>query len=870
MTQSLSGVLLVEDDEGDAFLVRELLLDAGSRRRAVAGLGQPRRGGPSRWPGDVDCVLLDLGLPDARGWTACSRARDAPQHRRSSCSPAWPTSTGHRGGRRGRPGLPGQGHIDGQLLTRAIRYAVSASGPTSRSAGSTRAEACGGRERPARTRPAAAAADARRLGRGGGRYRPGPGTESLLGGDFYDVVECADGAVFALIGDVVRPRPRRGRRSASACGSPGAPSCSPARTRRRTSWARWSGAGRASAGRRGLRDRLRWSPSTRPTACSAIWRAGHPLPVHRRGPASAGYADGDAGLALGVVDGRRLAGVDRASGHDSRSAAAVLHRRPDRGVDRQVASRRRASRSTSCVEDLRPRRPTTRHGLLDDAARRGRGAQRRRAHRRRRRCAAVVGEAGVSPRATLRRRLDACTVVGPARSSPVAGAARGRAVAVVGCIDAQADTGDGSSTVRPGVRSAGTSTSRCSTRRPGSAGTPSPGTRHSSSPTTEGSRGEHVAGHAARATADRARPARPVRAHRRRSGVRRLADGDRRTRHRAGPRRRTGDRRRAAATAEDTFDVVRDSVAALPRRDRRASTADECPRAAPSTSQLLFGTLAAWARPADRSAVAHLGGAAPLGHRSRSSARRRGRPGRGAATRPATGHEITGDGPARDRRAGRPIDRMRRADPAASTALAEASPAEARRPRAARGAGRGAAPVQRRARAVRLRRLARPAGAAAQGGELLPAPRAPLRGPARRAGRPVHRVRGRRRQADAAAHQRPARFSRVGRLDAATFDDVDLEHGARDAGRAPARGDASRRPAPSSRTTRCRRSTGDRRLLVAAVPEPDRQRAQVPRPDAAPRVASSAPPRRRTTYVGVRVQRQRHRHRAASTPTRSS
>ena len=57
--------------------------------------------------------------------------------------------------------------------------------------------------------------------------------------------------------------------------------------------------------------------------------------------------------------------------------------------------------------------------------------------------------------------------------------------------------------------------------------------------------------------------------------------------------------------------------------------------------------------------------------------------------------------------------------------------------------------LQRRARAVRLRRLPRPPGAAAQGRQLLPAAPAPLRGPARRAGRPVHRLRRRRRQAHA-------------------------------------------------------------------------------------------------------------------------
>ena len=49
MTQSLSGVLLVEDDEGDALLVRECLRDAGLADDDVtwcrpAGSGGPRSG----------------------------------------------------------------------------------------------------------------------------------------------------------------------------------------------------------------------------------------------------------------------------------------------------------------------------------------------------------------------------------------------------------------------------------------------------------------------------------------------------------------------------------------------------------------------------------------------------------------------------------------------------------------------------------------------------------------------------------------------------------------------------------------------------------------------------------------------------------
>ena len=70
--------------------------------------------------------------------------------------------------------------------------------------------------------------------------------------------------------------------------------------------------------------------------------------------------------------------------------------------------------------------------------------------------------------------------------------------------------------------------------------------------------------------------------------------------------------------------------------------------------------------------------------------------------------------------------------------------------------GRRPRPVERRPRAVRLRRLARPAGAAAQGVELLPAAAEALRRPARRAGRRVHPLRRRRRQAHAGPDQRPA------------------------------------------------------------------------------------------------------------------
>ena len=78
------------------------------------------------------------------------------------------------------------------------------------------------------------------------------------------------------------------------------------------------------------------------------------------------------------------------------------------------------------------------------------------------------------------------------------------------------------------------------------------------------------------------------------------------------------------------------------------------------------------------------------------------------------------------------------------------------RPAPAPAARRRAGPLQRRPRAVRLRRLARPVRAAAQGDQLLPAARAAVRRPARRQGPAVHRLHGRRREADADPDQRPA------------------------------------------------------------------------------------------------------------------
>ena len=194
-------MLLVEDDAGDAFLVSELLREEGAPvdvRRAQSlteGLDLL-----SREP--FDCVLLDLGLPDASGLSALERLRDAAPH------VAHLVLTGDRDDQRGIDAVAAgaqdylvKGSVDGDGLRRAILYAVE------------RRQADGVRER---LRAAEILAEeATRLERGllpvpilhdraigvGTGYRPGR-ERTLLGGDFYDLVHTRDGAVHLVIGDV--------------------------------------------------------------------------------------------------------------------------------------------------------------------------------------------------------------------------------------------------------------------------------------------------------------------------------------------------------------------------------------------------------------------------------------------------------------------------------------------------------------------------------------------------------------------------------------------------------------------------------------------------------------------------------------------
>jgi serine phosphatase RsbU (regulator of sigma subunit) len=192
-------ILLVEDDDGDAFLVEELLLEAGTgvrvqRARLLADSWKLVHG--------AACVLLDLGLPDSQGLTGLrwllEREPDAAVVVLTGLTDEY---LGEEAVRAGAQDYLVKGEVTGKMLHRVIRYAMERR-RWDEAQRQLRAAEARARENTRLERgllPSPVLDDARL--RVSARYRAG-GRERLLGGDFYDVVQAADGWVHALIGDV--------------------------------------------------------------------------------------------------------------------------------------------------------------------------------------------------------------------------------------------------------------------------------------------------------------------------------------------------------------------------------------------------------------------------------------------------------------------------------------------------------------------------------------------------------------------------------------------------------------------------------------------------------------------------------------------
>jgi serine phosphatase RsbU (regulator of sigma subunit) len=192
-------LLVVEDDDGDALLVRELLADGlpGARVERVTRLADARRA--VRY---VDCVLLDMGLPDAEGIAGVEQlVAEAPDTAVVVLTGAASERLGVGAVAAGAQDYLVKGRVDDQLLARSVRYAIE----RQRAARLTRDLFEAERRRADNTRMERALTPPLQLHssdvRLTVRYRAGrEGAE--LGGDFYDAVESPDGEISVLIGDV--------------------------------------------------------------------------------------------------------------------------------------------------------------------------------------------------------------------------------------------------------------------------------------------------------------------------------------------------------------------------------------------------------------------------------------------------------------------------------------------------------------------------------------------------------------------------------------------------------------------------------------------------------------------------------------------
>ena len=204
-----ASVLLVEDDDGDALIVTELLADAGvdvelRRARTIEEAGRAMCSSP------VDCLLLDLGLPDATGLDAVERVRAAAGGLPDP--PAVVVLTGNSDVEQGVRAVAAgaddylvKGETEAGLLGRSLRYALQRRAATTherhRFRAEVRARETARLERALLPRPLV-----------GDRHISVmvgylPGRDGLLGGDFYDTVELPDGTVVSVIGDVAGSGP---------------------------------------------------------------------------------------------------------------------------------------------------------------------------------------------------------------------------------------------------------------------------------------------------------------------------------------------------------------------------------------------------------------------------------------------------------------------------------------------------------------------------------------------------------------------------------------------------------------------------------------------------------------------------------------
>ena len=201
MAEHPMRVLLVEDDDGDALYVGELLDLAEAEVELVRArtLAEGRRLVLDQF----DCILLDLQLPDGSGDDA---VREALAWEDGASALVVLTgnvdeSVGYRAVELGAQDYLVKSKVDESTLVRSLRYAISRHRVDEQARhlleAQLRRSANDRIERGLLPLPHVRSDDVSIVS----RYRPGGGY-SALGGDFVDAVETDDGALRAVIGDV--------------------------------------------------------------------------------------------------------------------------------------------------------------------------------------------------------------------------------------------------------------------------------------------------------------------------------------------------------------------------------------------------------------------------------------------------------------------------------------------------------------------------------------------------------------------------------------------------------------------------------------------------------------------------------------------
>ncbi|MFJ3833408.1 PP2C family protein-serine/threonine phosphatase [Streptomyces sp. NPDC090046] len=223
-------LLVIEDDPAGGLTVPEIL-DADGHRirlRTARNLTEAER----LLTPDVNCILLDLSLPDTSARTPGAAAngtvngtvggtgngtatatavdrlvalrqvlRIAPRHAVLVLTDEDDAERAAEAVRVGAQDFLFRDELDGRLLSRAIRYAVERKradiAQYKLAESKLRAQENARLERGLLPTPLLEGSDLRFAA----RYRPGR-SRALLGGDFYDTVRTPDGTVHAMIGDV--------------------------------------------------------------------------------------------------------------------------------------------------------------------------------------------------------------------------------------------------------------------------------------------------------------------------------------------------------------------------------------------------------------------------------------------------------------------------------------------------------------------------------------------------------------------------------------------------------------------------------------------------------------------------------------------